>query len=328
MLKWFIDKDSRVPLYLQLKDLVRYYISTGAIQSNQRLPTVKDLSKKLAINFETIRKAYKELEKEGLITTARGRGTFVSKHPSLEPKANPARRFEPCSLDSVKNPLKRLLQRGIPIEEVKIIVEQALNELSSEALEQLVIFTECNVSQINEISNMLRNYLSLKVEPVLLRDLRREVEKALKRDGELLAILTTGFHMNEVRNALADLSVRIDFLVTNMSLETRRQLAALDKTTRYGFICRDRESIAFYKDMLREELGLNSNIECCILEEESRVKDLLASAGVLLVSPPVYEDVKRLAPATLPVFNVFNRVDPMSLMIIKESLLGTPEAIR
>lgn len=107
-----------------------------------------------------------------------------------------------------------------------------------------------------------------------------------------------------------------------MSLETRRQLDALDKSASYGFVCRDPESVAFYKDMLREELGLNSSIECCILREKARLGVLLESVDILLVSPPVYEDVKRLAPANLPIFNVLNRVDPMSLMIVKENILG------
>lgn len=175
---------------------------------------------------------------------------------------------------------------------------------------------------------MLKNYLSLNVRPVLLRDLRREVERTLKRNVELQAILTTGFHMKEVQNALMGLSVRIDFLITNMSLETRRALAALDESARYGFVCRDQESIDFYKDMLREELGLNSNIRCCTFEEEARLRSLFESVDILLVSPPVYGDVKRLAPTDLPIFNVFNRVDPMSLMMIKESLHGAPQTIR
>ncbi|MGH9962327.1 MAG: hypothetical protein ACREBC_35290, partial [Pyrinomonadaceae bacterium] len=177
-------------------------------------------------------------------------------------------------------------------------------------------------SQISEISALLMNYLNLHVEPVLLKDLRTEIEKISKLDGQLLAVITTGFHMREVRRALLGLPVKIDFLITNMSLETRRELDALDKTVRYGFVCRDQDSIPFYKEMLREELGLSSSIDCCVWEEQTKVNALLESVDVLLVSPPVYEEIKRLAPARLRIFNVFNRVDPMSLMIIKEKILG------
>ena len=55
--------NNKVPLYLQLKDLIKYYISTGAIQADHQLPAVNALAKELGINFETVRKAYKELLK-------------------------------------------------------------------------------------------------------------------------------------------------------------------------------------------------------------------------------------------------------------------------
>ncbi len=56
MVKRLIDKKSRIPPYLQLKDLLKYFISTGAIQENERLPGVMELAAELGINFETVRK--------------------------------------------------------------------------------------------------------------------------------------------------------------------------------------------------------------------------------------------------------------------------------
>ncbi|MGH9961430.1 MAG: GntR family transcriptional regulator, partial [Pyrinomonadaceae bacterium] len=139
MIKWFVDKDSKVPLYLQLEVLIRYYISTGAIQVDQRLPTVKDLAKKLEINSETIRKAYKELEKEGLIETKRRRGTFATGRRRLQKQTSHPPGAESQPLGSVKNLFTRLLHKGVPLEEVRIIVDQALNEVSSEASRQRLV---------------------------------------------------------------------------------------------------------------------------------------------------------------------------------------------
>jgi len=62
MIRWFVDKNSDIPLYVQLKGLIKHYVSTEAMQDNPRLPTVKALAKQLDINFETVRKAYKDLE--------------------------------------------------------------------------------------------------------------------------------------------------------------------------------------------------------------------------------------------------------------------------
>jgi DNA-binding transcriptional regulator YhcF (GntR family) len=321
MIKGFIDKEKKVPLYLQLKDLIKYYISTGAIQHTQQLPTVNDLAKQLAINFETIRKAYKELEKEGLIWTKRGKGTFVNGQISPRLLVRQSSAAGSNLMGSARTAIRQLLQSGKDVDEVRRMFDEVIREIATQTSRQLVVFAECNLLQITEISQLLRDHLNLPVEAVLVKDLRERVEKLREEDRRLLGVITTGFHVNEVRNLLAHVSVRIDFLVTNMSPEIRRELDAFDKAARYGFICRDQESVAFYKDLLKAELGIKTDIFCSTLDDEAGFKSLLPSLDVILVSPPVFEDVKRLAPLGFPVFNVFDRVDPMSLKVVTERIL-------
>src|ERR1019366_9942325 len=112
MIRWFIDKSSKIPLYLQLKDLIQYYISTGVLRETQQLPTVSDLAKQVGITFETVRKAYKEVERDGLIESTRGRGTFVSGHGGKRTFAVSHRTTEPELAQSLKLTLKQLLERG------------------------------------------------------------------------------------------------------------------------------------------------------------------------------------------------------------------------
>src|SRR5688572_19828330 len=78
MVQFFVDKQNKVPLYLQLTDEIRYYISTGVLGEREQLPPVKVLAKMLGINFLTVRKAYKELESAGLLDVRHGEGTFIS----------------------------------------------------------------------------------------------------------------------------------------------------------------------------------------------------------------------------------------------------------
>ncbi len=47
MIKWFVDRENKIPLYLQLKDLIKYYLSTGAIEDSQQLPGVVSLAAEL-----------------------------------------------------------------------------------------------------------------------------------------------------------------------------------------------------------------------------------------------------------------------------------------
>ena len=320
MVKWIIDKKSKIPLYLQLKDLIKYHISTGSFRSNEQLPGVVDLGKDLQINFETVRKAYKELEKEGLISMKRGLGTFIIGSNGATSESRPKPDPQEDHTEVLRGAVKQLLQAGQSREAIEAAFLQALDSLLQEDERDFIVFTECNQLQVKEISDQLRGHLGVPVKGVLLTELWQEIEKTAPENKPPLAVVTTGFHLNEVRNIVGKRPIKIDFVITNMSPETRRELDVLDKQARYGFICRDAESIAFYKDMLKAELGLQSDLLCCTIEEEEEVKRILNSVQALLVSPPVYERIREVAPATLPVFNVFDKVDPMSLRIIKDNV--------
>ena len=69
-------KDPR-PIYEQVRDGLRQLILTGAIAPGEKLPSVRELASQLAINPNTIQRAYRELEHLGLIYTAPGKGAFA-----------------------------------------------------------------------------------------------------------------------------------------------------------------------------------------------------------------------------------------------------------
>lgn len=70
-------RDSR-PIYEQIKDGLRTLILTRAIAPGEKLPSVRELAGQLAINPNTIQRAYRELEKEGYIDTVAGKGAFAA----------------------------------------------------------------------------------------------------------------------------------------------------------------------------------------------------------------------------------------------------------
>jgi len=91
-------RDSR-PLYGQIKDGLRRLIITGAIAPEEKLPSVRSLAMDLAINPNTIQRAYAQLEAEGYILSVSGKGTFVAelqdqnrlRRMELEEKVRPLR---------------------------------------------------------------------------------------------------------------------------------------------------------------------------------------------------------------------------------------------
>ena len=69
-------RDSR-PIYEQIKEGIRHLIIEGAIPHDEKLPSVRELASSLSINPNTIQRAYRELEQEGIIYSVPGRGSFA-----------------------------------------------------------------------------------------------------------------------------------------------------------------------------------------------------------------------------------------------------------
>jgi GntR family transcriptional regulator len=78
MIDFRLDTRSGVPTYLQLVQQVRQAVRLGVLQPGDQLPTVKEVVGRLAINPNTVLKAYRELDRDGLVEARRGQGTFVS----------------------------------------------------------------------------------------------------------------------------------------------------------------------------------------------------------------------------------------------------------
>ena len=79
-----IDKTSRVPIYDQIKEQIKGLIHAGQIKTGDQLPTIRELSVDLSVNFNTVALAYRDLVNEQVIITERGKGTFVASTPGVE----------------------------------------------------------------------------------------------------------------------------------------------------------------------------------------------------------------------------------------------------
>ncbi|HTU71771.1 MAG TPA: GntR family transcriptional regulator [Candidatus Baltobacteraceae bacterium] len=66
-----------MPIYLQVIEQIKRSVALGVLGAGEQLPTVKQLALDLTINPNTVAKAYRELERDGVIETAPGRGSFV-----------------------------------------------------------------------------------------------------------------------------------------------------------------------------------------------------------------------------------------------------------
>jgi GntR family transcriptional regulator len=116
-----------VPIYLQLMEQVKHAIETGALRPGEQLPGIRPLAEELVINPNTVAKAYRELEHEGVIELRHGAGAFVSAQAGKNKKAaDSLRTAQPV----VAAAIQRLRERGLTDEEIRRLFEAELAGLT------------------------------------------------------------------------------------------------------------------------------------------------------------------------------------------------------
>jgi GntR family transcriptional regulator len=93
MIKFILDPKAGTPFYRQIIDQIRFGIASGSLQAGEQLPTVRALAVELAVNLNTVTKAYKELEIQNILETQQGTGTFISKTDIKLPESEKSRKL-------------------------------------------------------------------------------------------------------------------------------------------------------------------------------------------------------------------------------------------
>ncbi len=129
MIEFQLDPASGVATYLQLVQQVRQALRVGILESGDRLPTAQQVVAKLAINPNTVFKAYRDLEREGLVRARPGQGTFVvGTLPPSDPAAQA--RF----LDSMTTWVRRARAAGLDGDDIEAIYRTAIRNSFSEGV--------------------------------------------------------------------------------------------------------------------------------------------------------------------------------------------------
>jgi GntR family transcriptional regulator len=116
----YVNPGDELPIYRQIVRQIADAIAGGRLEAGARLPSHRDLAEELVIAPLTVKKAYDELEREGLLVSQRGRGTFVSESlPSIDPALGRERLRE-----AGKRLLSQATLLGVPFEDVLGLLEE------------------------------------------------------------------------------------------------------------------------------------------------------------------------------------------------------------
>jgi len=117
-----LDFRSSIPIYLQIVDRVERMITEGILKTGDQLPTVRELATELRVNFNTVARAYRILDDAHIISTQRGRGTYIWE----EPDENTLQDLRRMSLEeAVRHAVNKLTSLGFsPLEILEAVQHQ------------------------------------------------------------------------------------------------------------------------------------------------------------------------------------------------------------
>lgn len=312
-----VNKESGVPLYLQVKKQIMDLIKKGTLKVGNKMPTERELSENLKVSRNTISAAYNELEQEGVLKSYQGRGTFVAE------EANPwkAQNIKDKIIKFVDLGLEEAIETGMDVDEFLEIVSQRVKEKKEIMSKMTALYVECNIEQSKMFSKQLTESTNMNVIPFTLKDIMDINEEKREIIEKCQVIIATFNHVNEVARLTKPFKKEVIGVAINVDLQTIVKIARYPEETKFGFVCMSQEFMFKARGAL-EKAGLgNINIQYTNTLDKDELKKVINSSDVIIVSPGRYKDVKEIIGDDKEVLRFIYSLDDNSIKALKSKII-------
>jgi len=312
-----IDRQTGVPLYLQVKKQIMDQVKNGSLKVGYKMPTERELSEKLKISRNTVSTAYKELEQEGVLKSYQGRGTFVAEVSSLWN----AESIKEKIIKFVDLGFEEALATGMDLDEFLEIVIQRVKEKKELMSRITAVYVECNIEQAKMFSKQLSNSINMNVIPLTIGDLKdmdKNTENIIEKSQ---VIISTFNHVNEITKLISVYDKEVLGVAINPDLETIVKIARYPQDTKFGFFCIS-EEFKFKIQAALDQAGLgNINITYTNTYGKEEIEGLVRTSDVLIASPGRYSEIKNLSKGKKEIVNFIYSLDDGSVNALKSKII-------
>ncbi|MCK4400702.1 GntR family transcriptional regulator [bacterium] len=283
-----IDRKSKLPIYVQMKEQINNIIKKEGLK-DLRLPTQRELSENLNISRNTVSMAYAELEKEGIIQTHIGKGTFIT---SPENFIGLSKRE--ILLRNIEHSVEEALRMEFSLDEYLIRVRKFIKEKKELMKYVRLVFVECNIEQTIYFSKHLRLDPHIKIIPIVLSDVRNKNPKAIKEINGANLIITSFYHLDELKDLLKECRDKIYGISLTLQMNTIVDIARVSDVSSIGIVT---TSEKFREELIRslDEIGVRfkkifrlTNPSC------SQLKQVVGKVDTVISSPQWRKEVARV----------------------------------
>lgn len=312
-----INKDSSVPLYLQIKKQIINLLKRNILKVGDKMPTERELSDKLKVSRNTISTAYNELEQEGILRSYQGRGTFVEGELNIWKIQNIKQKI----IKFIDLGFEEAVRIGMDVDEFLEVITQRVREKRDFMSKITAIYVECNIEQAEIFGKQLMENTDMNIVSVTLEDISKgsnEINKVIEKSQ---IIITTFNHVNEVTMLTKKFQKEIIGVSINVDLETIVKIARYPEETKFAFICISNEFMFKARGAL-EKAGLhNINMQFTNTMNKQKLLKIINSSDVLVVSPGRYKDVKLYDVNHKHIMKFLYNVDDNSIRDLKSKII-------
>lgn len=275
---FYVNQNLDVPIYRQLVDAIHAAVQKGELAPREQLPTVQELSEDLGVARGTIKRAYDELDRLGLVEKVQGRGTFIKYQPE---RSGSSREQAMAAIDAL---LDKLEDMGFTTTETNIFLNLKLRERSERESRVKVALVECNSENITCMADQLRTISGIDLYSFLLESVE---QYPYKLDDSIDLIVTTIAHapfleqMLPVRKRIAKVALRLtpSCMADIIKIKRGKRVGILCYTKRFGQLLH-RTCLEY-----TENIHLNQPVE---FSEQVNMRKFLQELDVVLL-PRHYE---------------------------------------
>ncbi|MGM9572182.1 MAG: GntR family transcriptional regulator [bacterium] len=315
---WEIEKKEGIPLYQQVKEVIKEKIYEKEIIEGERIPTERDMAKQLHVSRNTISAAYKELEAEGIIVSQQGKGTFVADSSNRYKREGCKERL----LRMIDLAMEEAIELGFGLDRFLSITYGRVEEKKRLLTELTVGFVECNNEQLYALTRQLSQELSVKIEPFLLPELRERKKELADIFQGIDILVTTVFHHEELAVMTADLNKMVIPIPLDAGMKTLIKIAQIPQGTKVGLACFSENFETRVRNSLVSAEINRLPVLTTTSDDEKELRAFLGKIDVVLASPEKKKQIAPLLPPNVELIELVYNLDSALVSRLKAMILG------
>jgi DNA-binding transcriptional regulator YhcF (GntR family) len=287
-----LKKGVGVPLYIQLENQIIGAIKTGYLKANARIPTEREMAQRLSVSRKTVSRAYRSLEKRGILSSEQGRGTFVQSGVEAKYYGSQDQLID----DYINKVIDTAIREGIDEKNlIHLFTRIAKNKYQN--IERLdAVFIECNIEQAQSFSKALAEVSQKQIKPYTLADIKNMTPAFMNQLAQTRVIITTFNHVGEIKEHLRSKGIekRVMGVAITPNLESMIKISKYATQSKIGLISLSEEFFFSVKSALKlaglEQVDL---VNTTTLNPDM-LKAFMQDLDVIVVSPGRMESIKKI----------------------------------